>query len=239
MVDLNLTKRQQEIFDFIKRYPAPARLPADGARHRQGDRPHLLVRPCTRTSANLEKLGLLRRDPTKPRAIERAGRQGAGKAVRRGAGCRWSARSPRRSPMLAEENIEEYVPVAEIAAATTASSCSKVKGDSMMRRRHPRGRPRRRAHAGHGAERRDRRRAWSVTTRRRVKRFFREKDHIRLQPENDITEADPAARDVQAARQGGRAAAEGCREPGPAPGAGPAPQGRREPRHGRPAARPR
>ena len=66
---MDLTKRQQEIFDFIKRYSAKNGYPptvrdigkAVGLASSSTVHAHL---------ANLEKLGLLRRDPTKPRAIE-------------------------------------------------------------------------------------------------------------------------------------------------------------------------
>src|SRR5436305_12106166 len=66
---MDLTKRQQEIFDFIKRYSAGHGYPptvrdigkAVGLASSSTVHAHL---------ANLEKLGLLRRDPTKPRAIE-------------------------------------------------------------------------------------------------------------------------------------------------------------------------
>src|SRR2546421_235433 len=69
MVELNLTKRQQEIFDFIKRYSARHGYPptvrdigkAIGLTSSSTVHAHL---------ANLEKIGLLRRDPTKPRAME-------------------------------------------------------------------------------------------------------------------------------------------------------------------------
>src|SRR5881398_1702242 len=69
MVELNLTKRQQEIFDFIKRYAAEHGYPptvrdigkAVGLASSSTVHAHL---------ANLEKLGLLRRDPSKPRALE-------------------------------------------------------------------------------------------------------------------------------------------------------------------------
>src|SRR5262245_10792887 len=65
----DLTKRQQEIFDFIKKYSAKYGYPptvrdigkAVGLASSSTVHAHL---------ANLEKLGLLRRDPTKPRAIE-------------------------------------------------------------------------------------------------------------------------------------------------------------------------
>jgi len=69
MVDLDLTKRQKEIFDFIRKYAAKTGYPptvreigkAVGLHSSSTVHAHL---------ANLEKIGLLRRDPSKPRAIE-------------------------------------------------------------------------------------------------------------------------------------------------------------------------
>src|SRR6201746_2414562 len=66
---MDLTKRQQEIFAFIKRYSADHGYPptvrdigkAVGLASSSTVHAHL---------ANLEKLGLLRRDPTKPRTTE-------------------------------------------------------------------------------------------------------------------------------------------------------------------------
>src|SRR4051794_4850776 len=66
---MDLTKRQQEIFDFIKRYAAEHGYPptvrdigkAVGLASSSTVHAHL---------ANLERLGMLRRDPSKPRAIE-------------------------------------------------------------------------------------------------------------------------------------------------------------------------
>src|SRR6266852_1842692 len=66
---MDLTKRQQEIFDFIKRYSARYGYPptvrdigkAVGLASSSTVHAHL---------SNLEKIGLLRRDPSKPRAIE-------------------------------------------------------------------------------------------------------------------------------------------------------------------------
>ena len=65
----DLTKRQQEIFDFIKKYSGKYGYPptvrdigkAVGLASSSTVHAHL---------ANLEKAGLLRRDPSKPRAIE-------------------------------------------------------------------------------------------------------------------------------------------------------------------------
>src|SRR6478735_1741069 len=66
---VDLTKRQQEIFDFIKRYSAKHGYPptvrdigkAVGLASSSTVHAHL---------SNLEKVGLLRRDPSKPRALE-------------------------------------------------------------------------------------------------------------------------------------------------------------------------
>ena len=77
---MDLTKRQQEIFDFIKRYSAKHGYPptvrdigkAVGLASSSTVHAHL---------ANLEKLGLLRRDPSKPRAIELLDRAAVGSAV--------------------------------------------------------------------------------------------------------------------------------------------------------------
>src|SRR5690349_5891267 len=72
---VDLTKRQQEIFDFIKRYSAKHGYPptvrdigkAVGLASSSTVHAHL---------ANLEKLGMLRRDPSKPRALELLDRVG-------------------------------------------------------------------------------------------------------------------------------------------------------------------
>ena len=68
-MDLKLTKRQQEIFEFIKRYSAKHGYPPTV---RDIGKAIGLGSPSTVHAHlhNLEKLGLLRRDPTKPRAIE-------------------------------------------------------------------------------------------------------------------------------------------------------------------------
>src|ERR687894_325609 len=66
---MDLTKRQKEIFEYIRRYASKHGYPptvreigkAVGLTSSSTVHAHL---------ANLEKIGLLRRDPTKPRAIE-------------------------------------------------------------------------------------------------------------------------------------------------------------------------
>ena len=90
---MDLTKRQQEIFDFIKRYSASYGYPptvrdigkAVGLASSSTVHAHL---------ANLERIGLLRRDPTKPRAIELLDRAAAGvRSIVRPRDSRWWARS--------------------------------------------------------------------------------------------------------------------------------------------------
>src|SRR3954471_4438107 len=112
MVELSLTKRKREIFDFIKSYSAGHGYPptvrdigkAIGLTSSSTVHAHL---------ANLEKLGLIRRDPTKPRALELLGQ--AAKKIVGPSGLPVLGRVAAGQPLLAEENIEEYVDVPEIA----------------------------------------------------------------------------------------------------------------------------
>ena len=108
----DLTKRQQEIFDFIKKYSAKYGYPptvrdigkAVGLASSSTVHAHL---------ANLEKIGLLRRDPTKPRAIELLDRTvGAVKSVVGGSdGLPLVGNVAAGQPILADENIEDHVAV--------------------------------------------------------------------------------------------------------------------------------
>src|SRR6201989_872177 len=128
MVDLKLTKRQQEIFDFIKQYSGRHGYPptvrdigkAIGLTSSSTVHAHL---------ANLEKLGLIRRDPTKPRALELLGQ--AAKKIVGPSGLPGLGRVAAGQPLLAEENIEEYVDVPEIAGGDKGEYVLRVQGDSM------------------------------------------------------------------------------------------------------------
>src|SRR3954469_10117647 len=128
MVELNLTKRQQEIFDFVKRYagehgyPPTVRGIGKAIGHTSSSTVHAHL-------ANLEKLGLLRRDPTKPRAIEVLVDR-AKQAVAPG-GLPLVGQVAAGEPMLAEENIEEYVTVPGIAGGDQGEFILRIKGDSM------------------------------------------------------------------------------------------------------------
>ncbi len=186
---MDLTKRQQEIFDFIKRYSAKNGYPptvrdigkAVGLASSSTVHAHL---------ANLEKLGLLRRDPTKPRALElldRA-REGMGQAV---GNVRQFVTPPglplvgsvaAGQPILAEENIEDYMQMPAEVGSSDGEYVLRVRGDSMINAGMLEGdyvvvRPTETAHDGEIV-------VALVGEEATVKRYFRESDHIRLQPEN-------------------------------------------------------
>lgn len=181
MVDLNLTKRQQEIFDFIRRYSDSHGYPptvrdigrAIGLTSSSTVHAHL---------ANLEKIGLLRRDPTKPRALEMLV-EGAKRVVQQPSGLPLVGRVAAGAPVLADENIEEYVEVPPLAGGESGEYVLRVTGDSMK-------------NAGildgdfvvvHRKETAENGEivVALVGEEATVKRYFREADHVRLQPEND------------------------------------------------------
>ncbi|HEX4116582.1 MAG TPA: transcriptional repressor LexA [Solirubrobacteraceae bacterium] len=187
---MDLTKRQQEIFDFIGKYSAKYGYPptvrdigkAVGLASSSTVHAHL---------ANLEKIGLLRRDPSKPRAIELLDKA-VGSAVD-------SVRNIVRpeslpllgsvaagQPILAEENVEEYVPVPSLAGGSDGDYLLRIRGESMKN-----------AgiveddlvvvHQQETAQQGDIVVAL-LGEEATVKRYFRESDHIRLQPENETME---------------------------------------------------
>jgi repressor LexA len=183
MADLNLTKRQQEIFDFVKRYVGEHGYPptvrdigkAIGLTSSSTVHAHL---------ANLEKLGVLKRDPTKPRALEVLVNKARG-AVAPG-GLPLVGQVAAGSPVLAEENIEDYVAVPEIAGGDRGQFVLEVKGDSMINAGILEGdhvvvRKQDTAENGEIV-------VALVGEEATVKRFFREEQHVRLQPENEALE---------------------------------------------------
>ncbi len=187
---MDLTKRQQEIFDFIRKYSAKYGYPptvrdigkAVGLASSSTVHAHL---------ANLEKIGLLRRDPSKPRAIELLDKA-VGSAVESVRGIVRTEGLPllgsvaAGQPVLAEENIEDYVSVPEIAGGGDGGYLLRIRGDSMKDAGilegdyvvvHPQDTAQRRR-GGRGAARRGGDR----------QALLREPDHIRLQPENETME---------------------------------------------------
>ena len=187
---MDLTKRQQEIFDFIRKYSAKYGYPptvrdigkAVGLASSSTVHAHL---------ANLEKIGLLRRDPSKPRAIELLDRA-VGSAVESVRGIVRSDGLPvlgsvaAGQPILADENIEDYVSVPDIAGGSEGEYVLRVRGDSMKDAGIIEDdvvvvRPENSARDGQIV-------VALVGEEATVKRFFKESDHIRLQPENDALE---------------------------------------------------
>jgi repressor LexA len=182
-MDLKLTKRQHEIVEFIKGYSSDHGYPptvrdigkAIGLTSSSTVHTHL---------ANLEKIGLLRRDPTKPRALELL-IEGARRAVGP-SGLPLVGQVAAGQPILAEENIEEYVDVPDIAGGDAGEYVLKVAGESMKDAGILGGdfvvvRPQEEARDGEIV-------VALVGEEATVKRFFREEDHIRLQPENSAME---------------------------------------------------
>jgi repressor LexA len=142
--------------------------------------------------AQLERAGLLRRDPTKPRAIELTDRhrpeQTQEPEVLR---LPLVGQIAAGGPLLAEQNVEDYLAVPDTLSAGGEEFLLRVKGDSMVNAGILDGDivvVQRRQDARNGeivvALAGDDESADEAT----VKRFFREDGRIRLQPENDALE---------------------------------------------------
>ena len=188
-----LTSRQQEIWQFLAEYvdahgyPPTVREIGDAVG---------LASPSTVHAhlANLERAGLLRRDPTKPRAIELVGRRREEPAVARSASVPTLpllGQIAAGSPLLAEEAVEGEIAVPE-PLGRDADFLLRVKGDSMIEagildgdivvvRKQTDARPGEIVVALVGDD--------ESTDEATVKTFHRERDgRIRLQPENSSLE---------------------------------------------------
>lgn len=183
---VKLSKRQQDIYNFIKNevkekgYPPSVREIGEAVGLSSSATVH-------RHLARLEELGYIRRDPSKPRAIEiLAGEE---------------PEVPRESiilapivgrvtagrPITAVENIEDYFPLPAHWAGGEPVFLLRVVGDSMIGagifdgdlvvvRQQP------------TAQNGDIVVALTEEEEATVKRFFQERDRIRLQPENPAME---------------------------------------------------
>jgi repressor LexA len=177
-----LTQRQREVFDFIRGYVRDHGYPPAV---RDIGRALGLASPSTVHAhlSKLERAGLVRRDPTKPRALELLA--GAARAAA-GAGLPLVGRVAAGQPILAEENVEEYVEVPELAGGGQGEFVLRVAGDSMRDAGILEGDyvvVRRQDTADDGEIV-----VALVEDEATVKRLFRERDHIRLQPENEAME---------------------------------------------------
>jgi repressor LexA len=186
-----LTARQQEIWNYLVEYVDLHGYPPTV---REIGEQVGLASPSTVHAhlANLERAGLLKRDPTKPRALELIGRERH--EVEAAAEPVDITRLPvlgeiaAGGPLLAEQSIEEYVPM---PASTKGDFMVRVKGESMIdagildgdlvivqRAQDARNGEIVVALAGTDE-------ALDEAT---VKTFYRERDRIRLQPENSSME---------------------------------------------------
>jgi repressor LexA len=185
---VELTGRQQEIWTFLVTYVDEHGYPPTV---REIGEAVGLASPSTVHAhlANLERAGLLRRDPTKPRALELVGREKAG-----GASVAELPRLPllgqiaAGAPLLADENVEDEIAVPE---TLRGDFLLRVKGDSMINAGILDGDlviVRRAQDARDGeivvALAGDDESADEAT----VKTFYRDKGRVRLQPENDALE---------------------------------------------------
>jgi repressor LexA len=187
-----LTARQQEIWNFLVEYVDRHGYPPTV---REIGEQVGLASPSTVHAhlANLERAGLLRRDPTKPRALELIGRERREAAPAPAEAVEVAADVARLplvgeiaagGPLLAEQNIEEYVPM---PASTRGDFLLRVKGESMIEAGILDGDlviVQRSQDARNGeivvALAGDDESADEAT----VKTFYREAERIRLQPEN-------------------------------------------------------
>jgi repressor LexA len=188
-----LTPRQKEIYEFIVRYAEEQGYPPTV---REIGEAVGLASPSTVHAhlANLERAGMLRRDPTKPRALVLSSRE-------RPAPSAPAAEEARRlpvvgqiaagGPLLAEQNVEEYIAVPRPLSRGEEEFILRVKGDSMIEagildgdyvvvQRQQTARDGDIVVALAGDD--------EATDEATVKRFFRENGGIRLQPENATLE---------------------------------------------------
>jgi repressor LexA len=177
-MDLNLTKRQSEIYEFIKGYLDKTGYPPTV---REIGKAMGLHSPSTVHAhlAKLEKSGVLRRDPSKPRAIELL--IGRAKRVMR-PGVPLVGHVAAGQPILAEENIEEILELPSVIGAADGDYALHVRGDSMRDAGILEGdvvvvRPGSEAEAGQIV-------VALLGDEATVKRYYRDADAIRLEPEN-------------------------------------------------------
>jgi repressor LexA len=186
-----LTGRQQEIWKFLTDYVDEHGYPPTV---REIGEAVGLASPSTVHAhlANLERAGLIKRDPTKPRALElrRDPRPEPSRAadVHR---LPLVGEIAAGGPLLADQNIEDYVAVPEPLARGGEEFLLRVKGDSMIDagilegdlvvvKREQTAQDGQIVVALAGED--------ELADEATVKRFFREDGRVRLQPENAALE---------------------------------------------------
>ena len=179
-----ITAKQQEILDYIKDeilkkgYPPTVREICETVHLKSTSSVHSHLE-------TLEKNGYIRRDPTKPRAIEIC--DDSFQMVRTEVvSLPVVGQVAAGQPILAQENIEDYFPVPADVVPLGESFILKVKGDSMINAGIFNG-DRIFVSCCNDASNGDMVVAL-VEDSANVKTFYKEDGHIRLQPENDSME---------------------------------------------------
>ncbi len=179
-----ITKKQSEILEYIKNeilnkgYPPSVRdiCEAVGLRSTSSVHAHL---------ETLEKNGYIRRDPTKPRAIEILD-DNFNLVRREVVNVPLVGQVAAGEPILAVQNIENYFPVPAEYMPANESFMLRVKGDSMINAGIFDGdtimvERTKDVHNGDIV-------VALLDDSATVKTFYKESDHIRLQPQNDSLE---------------------------------------------------
>jgi repressor LexA len=187
---VELTGRQQEIWSFLVEYVDRHGYPPTV---REIGEAVGLASPSTVHAhlANLERVGLIKRDPTKPRALELTGRVRS-ETVEPDGGTVHAlpllGQIAAGGPLLAEQNVDAYISVPEPLSKGGEEFLLRVRGDSMQDAgilENDYVVVRRQQDARDGdivvALVGDDESADEAT----VKRFFRDGRRVRLQPEND------------------------------------------------------
>lgn len=184
MAQGKITAKQQEILEYIKEcilkkgYPPAVREICEAVHLKSTSSVHSHLE-------TLERNGYIRRDPTKPRAIEILDDEFA-LTRREMVQVPVIGTVAAGQPILAEENIEDYFPIPASILPNAETFMLKVKGESMI---------------NVGIFDGDQVIVERTSTARNgeivvalvedsatVKRFYKEKGHYRLQPENDTME---------------------------------------------------
>lgn len=181
MANGKISAKQEEILEFIKQeilhkgYPPTVRDICEAVKLKSTSSVHSHLE-------TLEKNGYIRRDPTKPRAIEIID-ENFNLTRREMVNVPLVGRVAAGEPILATENIESYFPVPAEYMPNAESFMLRVKGESMIN-----------AGIFDGdqilVERRNTARNGEIVVAlvedsATVKTFYKEDGHIRLQPEND------------------------------------------------------
>ncbi len=181
MGEFKLSNKQEEILTYIKDftlakgYPPTVRDICEAVNLKSTSSVHAHL-------ATLERNGFIRRDPTKPRAIEIID-EGFQMVRQEMTSIPIVGRVAAGEPILASQNVEGYFPLPADMVPNSQTFVLKVKGESMINAG---------IHSGDSIF------VESCNTAKNgdivvaliddsatVKTFYKEKDHIRLQPEND------------------------------------------------------